>query len=186
VPAGTPATLTAQVTDTRFNQSNGAEGVQAIASASAYIDVPPWAPGAVAIPLAAADGSFDSSTEAVTGALPTAGLADGKHLVYVVGSDASGATGPVSAGFLTIGAAPPGITLSLSKTPITPRRTTVNLAWAGATGTRVDLYRDGVRFIATANDGAYSQARPAGTWTYQVCQRNSTTVCSPQQSITTP
>lgn len=187
VPAGTPATLTAQVTDTRFNQSNGVEGVQTIASASAYIDVPPWAPGAVAIPLAAADGSFNSSTEAVTGALPTAGLADGKHLVYVVGSDASGATGPVSAGFLTIGAAPPpGITLSLSKTPGTPRRTTVNLAWAGATGARVDLYRDGVRFIATANDGAYSQVRPAGTWTYQVCQRNSTTDCSPQQSITTP
>jgi hypothetical protein len=186
VPAGTAATLTAQVTDTRFNQSNGAEGVQAIAAANAYIDTPPWAPGAVAIPLSAADGSFNSTTENVTGALPTAGLANGKHLVYVVGSDASGATGPVTAGFLTIGTAPSGITLTVTKGTGTPRRTPVNLVWTGAAGARVDLYRNGTALRASPNDGAYSENRAAGTWAYQVCQRNSSTLCSPEQSITTP
>lgn len=187
VTAGTPATLTAQVTDTRFNQSNGAEGVQAITGASAYIGTPPWAPGAVAIPLTAADGNFNSSTENVTGSLPTAGLADGRYLVYVVGTDAAGATGPVSAGFLNIGSAPPpAITLTVTKGNGTPRRTPVNLAWTGATGNRVDLYRNGALLAATPNDGAYSENRPAGTWSYKICQRGSNTACSATQSITTP
>ncbi|GAB4038073.1 MAG: hypothetical protein Fur0014_06440 [Rubrivivax sp.] len=179
------ATLTAQVTDTRFNQSNGSEPVHAIAGADAYIGTPPWAPGAVAIPLAAADGSFDSPTENVTGTLSTAGLPEGRHLVYVVGRDAAGAIGPVSAGFLTIASAP-AITLTLSKTPRTARRTQVNLAWSGATGTSVDVYRNGAFATATANDGAYSEVRSRGTWTYRICQTGSTSACSPTQSITTP
>jgi carboxypeptidase T len=185
VPTGGSATLTARVTDTRFNQSNGNEPVQAIAGADAYIGTPPWAPGAVAIPLAAADGRFDSSTEAVTGSLSTVGLPDGRHLVYVVGRDAAGASGPVSAGWLDVGVAPPGITLTLSKTPGS-RRSTVNLAWDGADGRRVDLYRGGALLLSTRNDGAYSQRVPAGTWTYRVCEQGSNTVCSVEQSITTP
>jgi hypothetical protein len=187
VTAGTAATLTAQVTDTRFNQSNGIEGVQAIASASAYIGVPPWAPGAVAIPLTATDGSFNSSTENVTAALPTAGLANGKYLVYVVGSDASGATGPVTAGFLNVGSAPPpSISLTVTKGAGTARRTPVSLAWTGATGSRVDLYRNSALVSATANDGAYTENVAAGTWSYRICQRGSTTVCSATKSVTTP
>jgi hypothetical protein len=177
--------LTARVTDTRFNQRNGSEPVQAIAGADAYIDIPPWAAGAVAIPLTATDGSFDSATEGVTATLPTAGLADGRYLVYVVGRDASGATGPVSAGWLDVGVAPPAISLSLSKTP-GARRSTVNLAWEGADGRRVDVYRDGALLGATRNDGAYSQRRPAGTWAYQVCEQGSTSTCSAELSITTP
>lgn len=185
VAPGATATLTAQVTDTRFNQSNGAEPIQAIAGADAYIGTPPWAPGATAIPLAAADGSFNTSTENVTGTLPTAGLPVGKHLVYVVGRDATGTAGPVSAGFLTIADAP-AITLTLSKTPRTARRTQVNLAWSGATGVNVDVYRNGVLALSTANDGAYSENRTPGTWSYRICQTGSTSACSPTQSITTP
>lgn len=185
VVPGASATLTAQVTDTRFNQGNGAEPVQTIAGADAYIGTPPWEPGATAIPLAASDGNFNTSTEAVTGSLSTAGLPAGKHLVYVVGRDASGTSGPVSAGFLTIATAP-SITLTLSKTPRTARRTQVNLAWAGATGANVDVYRNGAFATATANDGAYSEIRTPGTWTYRVCQTGSTSTCSPTQSITTP
>jgi len=186
VPAATPATLTAQVTDVRFNQNNGVEAVQAIVAADAYIGTPPWAQGAEAIPLSAVDGQFDSSTEAVTGALPTAGLASGRHLVYVVGRDASGATGPVSAGFLTIAKVSPGdITLTLSKTPGL-FRSTVDLAWGGANGRLVDIYRNGARLLPTRNDGAFSQRLAAGTWRYQVCETESTSTCSPEQSISTP
>lgn len=185
VAAGSPASLTATVTDTRFNQSQGAEPQQAIVAAEAYIDTPPWAAGAVAVALTPADGSFDGTTEAVAGSLPTSGLADGRHLVYVVGRDASGTAGPVSAGWLDVGTAA-GISLSLSSTPGPRRRTTVNLSWSGADGRWVDVYRNGALLRPTANDGAYSQAVADGTWNYKVCERGSTSACSAEQGITTP
>ena len=102
VAAGTPVSLSAAITDTQFNNSNGTQPTQAVMAAEAYVDVPPWTAGAVPIPLAAADGNFDSPTEQVGGTLSTTGLAPGKHLVVVRGKAASGQFGPVSAGFLTI------------------------------------------------------------------------------------
>ncbi len=102
VAAGVPVSLTASITDTRFNNSNGIEPTQVVAAAEAYIDVPPWVGGAVAIPLSATDGNFDTPTEQVGGTLATRRLAPGKHLVFVRGQAASGQFGPVSAAFLTI------------------------------------------------------------------------------------
>jgi hypothetical protein len=186
VAAGAPAALTAQVTDTRFSNRNGSEATQAIVAAEAYVGTPPWADGAVPVALSPADGSFDSATEAVTGSLPTAGLAEGRHLVYVVGRDASGTAGPVSAGWLQIGGAPPAIELSASTTPGPRRRTTVNLVWSGADGSRVDIYRNGSLLRATANDGAWSQAVTPGSWTYKVCERGSGGDCSAEANIVTP
>lgn len=107
VPAGTAVALTASVSDARFNNSNGSEAVQAIAAAEASIGRPPWHPDAQPVPLQAADGSFDSVTEALSGSLDTAGLPAGRHLVYVRGRDASGAWGAVSAVFLNVNAAMP-------------------------------------------------------------------------------
>ena len=107
VPAGTAVALTASVSDARFNNSNGSEAVQAIAAAEASIGRPPWHPDAQPVPLQAADGSFDSVTEALSGSLATAGLPAGRHLVYVRGRDASGAWGAVSAVFLNVNAAMP-------------------------------------------------------------------------------
>lgn len=103
VTAGTPVTLDARVDDSRYNQSNGTEPTQAVAAAEAYVDVPPWQAGAQALPLAAVDGSFNSSVEAVRGTLNTTGLATGRHLVYVRGRDAAGNWGAFSAVFLDIG-----------------------------------------------------------------------------------
>ncbi|MGO4781234.1 hypothetical protein AB4084_37700, partial [Lysobacter sp. 2RAB21] len=71
VPAGTPVTVTANINDGLFNQSNGTEAVQNIASARAYLDAPPWASGATPIALCASDGSFNSSNENVTGSIST-------------------------------------------------------------------------------------------------------------------
>jgi carboxypeptidase T len=107
VPAGTAVALSASVTDTRFNNSNGSEAVQAIAEAQASIDQPFWHPDAQPVPLQAADGNFNSVTEALSGSLDTSGLAPGRHLVYVRGRDAGGAWGAVSAVFLNVNAAPP-------------------------------------------------------------------------------
>ncbi len=107
VPAGTAVALSASVTDTRFNNSNGSEAVQAIAAAQVSVGMPPWHPDATLLALQAADGSFNSATEALSGSLNTAGLAPGRHLVYVRGQDASGAWGAVSAVFLNVNAATP-------------------------------------------------------------------------------
>ncbi len=102
VPAGTAVTLTASTTDTRFNNSNGAEATQAIAVAEYYIDTPPWA-GGTARTLAASDGAFNTTTEGLTGQVDTTGLATGKHIVFVRAQDAGGAWGAISATYLTIG-----------------------------------------------------------------------------------
>jgi hypothetical protein len=107
VAAGTVVQLSASANDTRFNNTNGVEPTQSITAAEATIGTPPWATGAVPVPLQAADGSFNASTEALTGSLNTAGLPVGQHIVYVRARDASGTWGPVSAVFLNINAAPP-------------------------------------------------------------------------------
>lgn len=102
VTAGTSLALSSSATDTRFNQSNGKETTQAIAGAEYYIDVPPWKTGAVAKPLNAADGSFNSTTEGLSGTISTTGLSVGKHMVFVRARDASGAWGPFTAEFIQI------------------------------------------------------------------------------------
>ena len=109
VAAGTPVSLTGSVTDTRFNNSNGTEGTQAVAAAQYTINVPPWDASAAPIALAAADGSFNATTEGVSGTIATTGLAPGKHIVYVRGRDASNSWGPVTAAFLVVtdGTPPP-------------------------------------------------------------------------------
>ena len=110
VQAGVNVALTGSVTDTRFNNSNGTEPTQAIAAAEYYLDVPPWGAGAAAVALGASDGAFNASTESVTGAISTAGLSVGKHIVYVRAKDATsvdGNWGAVSAVFLNIVAGAP-------------------------------------------------------------------------------
>jgi hypothetical protein len=107
VTAGTLVQISGSASDVRFNNSNGTEATQAVSAAEFTIDTPPWDAAAVPVAMQASDGSFNSTTEALTGSLNTAGLAAGKHLVYVRARDASGAWGPVSAVFLNINGVPP-------------------------------------------------------------------------------
>ncbi len=95
--------LTATLDDTRFNNANGAEPTQTIASAEAFIDTPPWADGAVPLAMAASDGTFDEAVEAVEVTIDTAGLASGRHILFVQGTDSAGNTGVVGAVFLDLG-----------------------------------------------------------------------------------
>jgi len=64
----------------------------------------------------------------------------------------------------------------------------VDLAWTGAFGEMVDIYRDGSLLTTTENDGEYTDAlgrRKKGlTFTYQVCQEGSTTICSNEAIVT--
>jgi hypothetical protein len=100
VSAGTLVTLSGSATDLVFNDTNGTQPTHPIGAVEYYVDVPPWLPGAVANPLAPADGSFDATVEAFTGKVSTAGWKKGKHLVYVRAQDAAGNWGAFSAIFL--------------------------------------------------------------------------------------
>ncbi len=106
VVAGDSLALSARIDGTRFNQSvagnNDPATIHAVAGANAYIDMLPWQAGALAHPLAATDGSFDTSAEIVDGTLDTAGLAPGHHLVYVQGVDIAGNAGPPNATLIDI------------------------------------------------------------------------------------
>lgn len=104
VTLGNPIALTATVDDTRYNNTNGTEPTQNIAAAEYYVDVPPWdtAHSPVAIAMAAADGSFNSTVEKVTATVATSGLTPGRHLLFVRGKDAAGNWGAFSAAFLDV------------------------------------------------------------------------------------
>jgi serine protease len=73
------------------------------------------------------------------------------------------------------------ISLALSKTK---RRgvSTVKLAWNGASGTLVDIYRNNVLHTSAENDGQYSETPGSGVFQYQVCEQASG-LCSASQSI---
>lgn len=61
----------------------------------------------------------------------------------------------------------------------------VDLSWTGATSTDVDVYRDGVVIVTTANDGAYTDStgeRGSATYVYQVCEAGTST-CSNEATV---
>ncbi|MFC3832357.1 MULTISPECIES: M14 family zinc carboxypeptidase [Deinococcus] len=105
VASGTTFTLSATADNTRFNTSNGAEATRTVASAEYTVDTPPWA-GGTAQPLGAADGTFNAASEGVRASIPTAGLSEGRHTIYVRARNSAGGYGPVSAVFVTV--TPPG------------------------------------------------------------------------------
>jgi hypothetical protein len=62
----------------------------------------------------------------------------------------------------------------------------VDLSWSGATSSNVDIYRNGVKIVTTANAGFYTDRvghRVNGTFTYQVCNAGTNT-CSNQATVT--
>jgi len=140
VTAGTPVTVTASTTHTRFNQSNGTEPVRNVTAAQAFIDVPPWSAGAVPIALAASDGSFNATTESVSGTLNTTGLSLGKHLVFVRAQAASGQWGPVTAQFLNItNVTPPANNeVESNDSRATANAVAAPATWSGAMGATSD------------------------------------------------
>ncbi|HEX2596542.1 MAG TPA: M14 family zinc carboxypeptidase [Luteimonas sp.] len=102
VAPGQAFAVAAWIDDSRFNQSNGAEAVQAITSASATLDAAPWATSAMPTAMRAYDGAFNSSREQVVLNIDTRNLAYGRHVVYVRGTDASGRAGTPSAVYFTV------------------------------------------------------------------------------------
>ncbi len=117
VEPGDSVTLTATATDNRFNNSNGVEPTQAIASVNVTVNVPPWDPSATPISLSALDGNFDQLSEVVSITLDTTGFSNGRMQLYLQATDQSGASGPVSAVFLDIDGLKPLIFMDGFETP---------------------------------------------------------------------
>ncbi|ALN87256.1 protease 1 [Lysobacter capsici] len=167
VPAGTPVTITANINDSLFNQSNGTEAVQNIASARAYLDAPPWASGATPIALSASDGSFNSSNENVTGSISTTGLSQGVHTVYVQGTDAAGKPGTPNAVRFTVGGTgpvnnPPVANFTSSASALTVSFTDTSSDSDGSIASRSWNFGDGTTSTAANPSKTYSAA---GTYT---------------------
>lgn len=80
----------ASIDDTRYNQSNGSEPIFAISGAQAWIDGRPWQAAPDATTLSASDGAFDAANEQVEGTIDLSGIAPGRHLLYVQGTNARG------------------------------------------------------------------------------------------------
>jgi N-acetylneuraminic acid mutarotase len=62
---------------------------------------------------------------------------------------------------------------------------TVGLTWSGATSTDIDVYRDSVLIVTTANDGSYRDSTGdtgRARYTYQVCEAG-TQACSNEASV---
>jgi len=63
---------------------------------------------------------------------------------------------------------------------------TVRLTWGGATSTNVDVYRNAVVIVTTANDGSYTDSTGdtgRARYTYKVCEAGTQT-CSNQVTVT--
>ena len=98
--SGNFVSLTARIDDTRY--STNRQSSQDIASAKMYLNEPPWSAGATPIDMFASDGSFDSVREDVQADIDLDTLSEGRHIIYVVGTDAGGNQGAFSAIFLYI------------------------------------------------------------------------------------
>lgn len=103
VEPGETLTVTAVLDDARYNQSAGSEPVQAVRGGSVYLDMPPWVSGAAPIgqfePL---DGDWDAPQESVQLVWNTAGVPQGRHLLFAQGMDADGQSGLVRAIFVEV------------------------------------------------------------------------------------
>jgi carboxypeptidase T len=105
VVRGQPVTISAQLNDGRYSSSNGIEPTQAVAGASVYLGLPPWAGTPATVPMVARDGSFNATIELADATIDTNLLPVGRHLIYVEARDALGNRGPLSAKFLQVLAA---------------------------------------------------------------------------------
>ena len=114
--------------------------------------------------------------------------ANGGHTLTTKAYDAAGKVGTSAGVAVTVNnTTPPPSGISLTATGYKVKGLQkADLAWSGATGGSVDVRRDGVIVATPANTGAYTDPinkKGAGVYRYQVCETNSTTVCSNEVTV---
>ncbi len=80
---------------------------------------------------------------------------------------------------------PTGIQLTAQGYKIKGRQQ-VDLTWSGATTSSVAVYRNGSPLWTTANDGSATDPigiKGGGTWTYQICETDSSPTCSNSATV---
>ena len=111
--------------------------------------------------------------------------ADGTYTVTLTVTDTAGQSDSTSSS-VTVSSTSTGGDIQLSANGRKIRGVqNVDLTWSGATGSNVDIYRDGSFITSTANDGAYRDnlnTKGGGSYTYQVCETNSST-CSASVTV---
>ena len=148
--------------------------------------------GRLSIIINRGDYTFSNPTSFSVGQAPVnvaAGILDGDSVPDLVAVNKG--SGSITVLLSSAGSNPPPppppaaqITLTVSKRS-TNNAKLVDLRWTGATGSTVDIYRDGSRIATVSNTGTYTNQfsrRATGTYRYRVCASGSQ-VCSNEASI---
>jgi subtilisin family serine protease len=127
------------------------------------------------------DGTGNTSSSSVkTSHLYSAG---GTYNVTLTVTDDDGSTGAFTKSGVTV-TAPESFSLSASGYKVKGVQH-ADLSWNGATSTDVDIYRNSIKINTTKNDGADTDKigiKGAGTYTYKVCDADSST-CSNEVTV---
>ena len=111
--------------------------------------------------------------------------ASGTYTVTLTVTDDDGATGSTSKSVTVTSGSTGGISLNVRGYKVKGTQT-ADLTWSGASSTSVDIFRNNVKVVTTANDGAHTDnigQKGGGSHTYRVCNAGTTT-CSPNVTIT--
>ena len=113
------------------------------------------------------------------------GLPAATTFTYRVRAQSAGGNSPYSNTDSATTLASTGLSLSAVGRKVKSQKL-VDLTWTGTSAANVDVFRNGVKVVTTANDGSHTDsinAKGGGTFSYTVCEAG-TSVCSNSALVT--